>query len=56
MDNARALHAQLKAEGVMVLDEIEEGEFGSFCWCYDLDGNKIELWKSRLNKSLDNRP
>lgn len=45
VDNARALYAQLKAEGVLVSDEIEESEFGTFCWCYDLNGNKIELWE-----------
>lgn len=23
----------------------EDGEYGSFCWIYDHDGNRIELWQ-----------
>lgn len=40
-----ALHAALKAEGVQVMDKIEESEYGKFGWCVDPEGNKIELWE-----------
>ena len=23
----------------------EDGEYGFFCWIYDLDGNRLELWE-----------
>jgi predicted enzyme related to lactoylglutathione lyase len=36
---------QLKANGVEVLDEIEEYDYGKFVHIMDLEGNKIELWE-----------
>jgi len=35
----------LRVEGVTILDEIEELEFGKFVHILDLEGNKIELWE-----------
>ena len=35
----------LKEEGVTVVGEVEEYEYGKFGWILDLDGNKIELWE-----------
>ncbi len=35
----------LKAEGVTVIGNIEEYDYGKFGWIVDLDGNKIELWE-----------
>lgn len=35
----------LRAAGVKVDDKTEEYEYGRFGWCYDPDGNKIELWQ-----------
>ena len=32
-------------EGVQILDEIEEFEYGKFVHILDLEGNKIELWE-----------
>jgi predicted enzyme related to lactoylglutathione lyase len=40
-----ALVTVLKAEGVTILDEIEEVEYGKFVHILDLEGNKIELWE-----------
>ena len=40
-----ALLAALRAEGVTVMDAIEESEFGKFGWILDPDGTKIELWE-----------
>ena len=35
----------LKEEGVNVVDEIEEFEYGKFVHIMDPEGNKIELWE-----------
>ena len=35
----------LKEEGVTVVGEIEEYDYGKFGWIMDNDGNKIELWE-----------
>ena len=35
----------LKEEGVNVVDEIEEYEYGKFVHIMDPEGNKIELWE-----------
>ena len=35
----------LKEEGVTVVGEIEEYDYGKFEWIIDLEGNKIELWE-----------
>jgi catechol 2,3-dioxygenase-like lactoylglutathione lyase family enzyme len=40
-----AMLAQLRAEGVTVVEGIHEMEFGRFGWIVDPEGNKIELWE-----------
>lgn len=35
----------LKDEGVSVIGEIEEYDYGKFGWILDPEGNKIELWE-----------
>lgn len=40
-----ALLETLRAEGVNVLEKIEELEYGRFAWIIDPEGNKIELWE-----------
>ena len=35
----------LKEEGVTIVGEVEEYEYGKFGWILDLEGNKIELWE-----------
>ena len=35
----------LKEEGVTIIGEIQEFEYGKFGYVMDLDGNKIELWE-----------
>ena len=35
----------LKNEGVTVVDEIEQFEYGKFVHIMDIEGNKIELWE-----------
>lgn len=40
-----ALLEVLEEEGVEVVGEIEEYEYGKFGWIMDPDGTKIELWE-----------
>ena len=35
----------LKNEGVTVVGEMEEYDYGKFGWILDPEGNKIELWE-----------
>ncbi len=35
----------LKDEGVTIVGDIQEYEYGKFGWILDNDGNKIELWE-----------
>lgn len=35
----------LSKEGIEVVKEKEESEFGKFAWIMDPEGNKIELWE-----------
>jgi len=43
--NLKQLITNLKEEGVTVVGEIEEYEYGKFGWIIDPEGNKIELWE-----------
>lgn len=43
-DLARVL-AELRAEGCLVDDKVDESEFGKFGWVMDPDGNRLELWE-----------
>ena len=45
VDDLDALVAQLREEGVTVVGEPMDEEFGKFAWILDLEGNKIELWE-----------
>jgi D-3-phosphoglycerate dehydrogenase len=38
---------KLKEEGVPVVGEIEEYDYGKFGWILDPEGNKIELWEPK---------
>lgn len=45
VENLEALVAELKKEGVTVLDNIETYDYGKFVHILDPEGNKIELWE-----------
>lgn len=45
VENLEELLSELKKEGVEVLGEIEEYEYGKFGWIMDPEGRKIELWE-----------
>lgn len=45
VENLTALVADLKKEGVTVLDSIETYDYGKFVHVLDVEGNKIELWE-----------
>ena len=45
VQNIEGLVEQLKENGVTVVDEIAEYDYGKFVHIMDHDGNKIELWE-----------
>lgn len=45
VENLHELLAALKEEGVRVVGEVEEYDYGKFGWILDPEGNKIELWE-----------
>lgn len=42
-----ALVAELKKEGVTILDEIADYDYGKFVHILDMEGNKVELWEPK---------
>lgn len=46
VEDLTGLIAALREEGVEIAGEIQEFEYGKFCWIIDPDGNKIELWEA----------
>ena len=45
VENLDELLKVLRAEGVHVFNETEDGDYGKFGWILDIEGNKIELWQ-----------
>lgn len=45
VENLARLIEQLKAEGVTIVDGIEQYPYGKFAHILDGEGNKIELWE-----------
>jgi len=45
VENLKELLEVLKKEGVTVVGEMEEYDYGKFGWILDPEGNKIELWE-----------
>ncbi|MEN8799587.1 MAG: VOC family protein [Flavobacteriaceae bacterium] len=45
VENLEELLALLKEEGVTIVGDVEEFEYGKFAWILDPEGNKIELWE-----------
>jgi catechol 2,3-dioxygenase-like lactoylglutathione lyase family enzyme len=45
VENLDELLKILRADGVHVCDDREDGDYGKFGWILDPEGNKIELWE-----------
>lgn len=45
VENLEKMVDQLKKEGVQVVDEIEEFDYGKFVHIVDAEGNRVELWE-----------
>src|SRR6056297_4286266 len=45
VENLEKLLKELKKEGVEVIGEMEEHDYGKFGWIMDPNGYKIELWE-----------
>lgn len=50
VENLVKLIEILKNEGVEIVGEIEEYDYGKFGWIMDPEGNKIELWEPANNE------
>ena len=44
-ENLKELLEVLNEEGVTIVGEMEEYDYGKFGWILDPEGNKIELWE-----------
>lgn len=45
VEDLASLVEQLKKDGVTIVDEIQDSEYGKFVHILDPEGNKIELWE-----------
>jgi predicted enzyme related to lactoylglutathione lyase len=45
VENIEWLVEQLKKEGVTILDDITDSDYGKFVHLLDPEGNKVELWQ-----------
>ncbi|TAI47233.1 VOC family protein [Flagellimonas allohymeniacidonis] len=45
VENLVELLAALEKEGVTIVGEIQEFDYGKFGWILDPEGNKLELWE-----------
>ncbi len=45
VEDLHALVQALKEEGCIVLEKMDESEYGKFAWVIDPEGNKVELWQ-----------
>ena len=45
VDDLDGLLEKLRAAEVRVEDDVTEDENGRFGWCWDPEGNKVELWQ-----------
>ena len=53
VENLAELLEVLKQEGVKIVGEMEEYDYGKFGWILDPEGNKIELWEPVDTSFLD---
>lgn len=55
VDGLVELIAQLRADGVEIVNGPESHENGRFAWIMDPEGNKVELWEP-MNRDEKNKP
>jgi predicted enzyme related to lactoylglutathione lyase len=48
VDNLDEMIAQLRADGIEIIQGPDSAENGKFAWIMDPDGNKVELWEPML--------
>jgi lactoylglutathione lyase len=47
VEDIEGLVAELKSNGVTIVDAIEDSPYGKFVHILDLEGNKVELWEPK---------
>lgn len=53
VDDLEALLAQLRADGIDIVDGPQTDENGKFAWIMDPEGNKLELWEPMARSGND---
>ncbi len=56
VENLDALLEELQREGVEIVPQREEYDFGKFAWIVDPDGNRIELWEPPQSDACTGAP
>ncbi len=47
VENLEALVEELRNENVIIVDKIEDSDYGKFVHIIDIEGNKVELWQPK---------
>lgn len=47
VEDIEDLVEQLKSEGVTIVDQIEDSDYGKFVHILDPEGNKVQLWEPK---------
>ncbi len=47
VENLVELMEELRKEGVQIVGNVEEYDYGKFAWIMDPEGNKLELWEPK---------
>jgi len=47
VENLTGLVEELKKNGVTIVDELQDSEYGKFIHILDPEGNKVELWEPK---------
>jgi predicted enzyme related to lactoylglutathione lyase len=47
VQNLKDLMVELEKEGVTIVGNMEETDYGNFGWIMDPEGNKVELWEPK---------
>jgi len=55
VDDLDGLLAQLRADGIDVIQGPDAEDNGKFAWIMDPDGNKVELWEPKASHDANER-
>lgn len=53
VEDLKSLLDTLKKEGVTIVGEMQQFDYGDFGWIVDCDGRKVELWQPKNEELFD---